>query len=90
MQMQYWTDDDLPEAMIYIWYHLSPEHNLLRRWWNAVRYLFGYRSRYGDFGEVCLDLDEARVMWDFLTGFVENYEEPEEWGLWERLQNGFW
>lgn len=36
---------------VYMEVHLVPEYNILKRIWNAIKYVFGYRSKYGHFDE---------------------------------------
>lgn len=40
---------DEQEDEVYMEVHLIPEYNIWKRIWNAVKYIFGYRSRYGHF-----------------------------------------
>ncbi len=35
-----------------------------KRLWNGIRYIFGHRSRYGDFEEVILNKNHASAMLD--------------------------
>lgn len=37
----------------------------------AIKYLFGYRCRYGCFDEVVLDIDEVDRVVEFLQGVVD-------------------
>lgn len=42
--------DDEPSD-VYMRVHLVPETNIWKRIKNAVKYIFGHRSKYGDFDE---------------------------------------
>ena len=61
-------DQDWPELFLEV--HLTTWHNPLRRFWVALRYLFGYRCAYGEWDEVVLDLDRAKDIHDFLCDFI--------------------
>lgn len=39
---------------------------LLRRLINAFKYIVGYKSRYGEFSEVCLDMETRARIRNFL------------------------
>lgn len=49
--------DDVPG--VYISIHLNRDHNIFRRMWTAVKYVFGMRSILGDFDEVIVNPDDA-------------------------------
>lgn len=49
----YFSDEEYGE--IYCSIHLQPEPNFLKRIRNAVKYIFGHRSIYGDFDEFILN-----------------------------------
>ena len=51
---------------LFIEVHLAPLP-LWRRLSNAVRYIVGRRSRYGDFEEIILDPEDALDLGDKLT-----------------------
>lgn len=43
--------DDETDGDVYMSVRLIPESNIWKRIKNAVKYIFGYRSKYGDFDE---------------------------------------
>lgn len=43
----YFQNKDLEE--VYMDVHLVPEYCIWKRIWNAIKYIFGYRSKYGHF-----------------------------------------
>ena len=70
--MRYFGDDDDPE--VYVSVHLTPEY----KWWKRVilgiKYIFGYRSKYGEFDEFIFkpnDYEKLQGVVDFLK---EAYE----------------
>ena len=49
--------------------HLNREHNIFKRIWYAIIYVFGARSIYGDFDEIIInpnDADRLQKVVDFL------------------------
>lgn len=40
---------------VYISIHLIPERNIFKRIKNAIKYIFGYKCRYGHFDEIVLN-----------------------------------
>lgn len=47
---------------VYLSVHLVREHNLFKRFWIALKYVFGRRSIYGDFDEIVLSpLDAPKL-----------------------------
>lgn len=59
------------EDFIYMTFFLdcAPWH---RRLWNAVRYVMGYKCRYGHFDEVVLGRDEVARLLEILGNAHEN------------------
>ena len=53
----WWDDDD----RVYMTVHL-PKQSLWRRIKDGIRYIFGHRSKYGDFDEVVLNPDDWAKM----------------------------
>lgn len=53
----YW-DDDKPKE-VYVNIHLAHESNIFKRIINAVKYIFGHKSKYGDFDEFILRKEDA-------------------------------
>lgn len=54
---------------IYCSIHLKPESNFFKRIRNAVKYIFGHRSIYGDFDEFIFkpeDADRLQKVVDYL------------------------
>lgn len=51
----YFSDD--PE--VYVTIHLKPERSIFKRIKNAVKYIFGHRSRFGDFDEFLFKKEDA-------------------------------
>lgn len=44
---------------VYCDVHLIPEHNIFKRMWIAIKYIFGHRSKYGHFDEFIFNPEDA-------------------------------
>ena len=71
-----WDNDD---REVYVSVHLANYMGFWKRLWHAVKYVFGYKSRYGAFDEVILrkeDADNLQKVVDHLRGAKTpvNYE----------------
>jgi hypothetical protein len=54
---------DLDDGDLCLDFHLSNYQNWYKRAWVAIKYVFGYKSKYGDFDEIILkDEDVDRLM----------------------------
>ena len=51
--------EDNGEHTVYVSIHLSPSNNIWTRIKNAVKHIFGYRSKYGDFDEFIVNSRDA-------------------------------
>lgn len=45
-----------------------------KRFWTATKYIFGYKSRYGHFGNWTLESDDAERLIGFLDRYVKRME----------------
>lgn len=68
-----WTPGDGDEEL-YLDIHLTHWEGFWRRLWAGLRYAFGYKSRYGEFDELCLNRAEARGFAEFLNKFANDGE----------------
>ena len=60
------------EDFAYFDYALSPSKKLLVRIWQAIKHVLGFRSKYGDMGEVCLNTEESEAIRDYLDDWIKN------------------
>jgi hypothetical protein len=54
-----WDSEDLDDDFVYVTIHLNPEYSIWNRVKHAIKYIFGYRSRYGHFDEIILKKSDA-------------------------------
>jgi hypothetical protein len=69
IRLMYWSDPDDWEA--FFSFHLRTWRNPLRRLWVALRYVFGYRCRYGEWDEFLLNVRSAKKLIEFLQEYVD-------------------
>ena len=50
---------DNNEDEVYVNMHLANYKRFWRRLWHGLKYIFGYKSRYGEFDEVILRKEDA-------------------------------
>jgi hypothetical protein len=55
-------------------FHLAP-HPFHKRIWNAIKYVLGFRSTYGDFDETLIDLETAKRLQIVFNDYVTNAEQ---------------
>lgn len=67
IHFQYRDNDDT--NLIYVAYHLQSD-SLWERIKTAIKHILGHRSKYGDFGELLLNEDDAKRLAEFLTAFI--------------------
>jgi len=53
---------DEEDQFLYIQPRLNPKQSFLKRLRHAVKYVFGYRSRYGDFEEIILNINDIQIL----------------------------
>jgi hypothetical protein len=72
------VDPDRLTAEMYLSVHLFSWHNILRRIWIAIKYIFGYRCRYGEWDCLLLSVMDVIKLRRFAEQFLEDiYREDE-------------
>ena len=59
-QILFQYDDDPDWENLYISYHLQ-NYGFWNRLIKGIRYIFGFKSRYGNFGELVLEADDTTI-----------------------------
>ena len=54
-----------PEMIVSV--HLKTYKNIFKRIWVAVKYVFGYKSKYGDWDEFIFKMDDLEDLKNFLS-----------------------
>ena len=68
LQLAYYDDADDWELFASV--HLV-SRGLLSRIWTAIRYVFGYRCRYGEWEELLIGTRDAREVIEFLQAYLD-------------------
>jgi len=68
LQLAYYDDADDWELFVSV--HLV-SRGLLSRLWTAIRYVFGYRCRYGEWEELLIGTRDAREVIEFLQAYLD-------------------
>ena len=58
-------------SFISVEFHLVTYRNIFKRVWVAVKYIFGYRSRYGEWDDILINTDEAERIRDYINKFLK-------------------
>lgn len=66
MRFTYWKEEDPSEDRVYVHIYLY-RASFWKRLVCAVKYLFGYRSKYGDYDEVIIDPTKAKQIITLLS-----------------------
>lgn len=66
----YFPDDEWPE--LFLSFRLTTYRNLFKRAWVALRYVAGYRCRYGEWDELGMSPRDARKLAEFLLEYAES------------------
>ncbi len=55
-QCHFWVDDETKEVYMYV--KLNSERNFFKRLWVGIKYICGYKSRFGEFDEMVFEPDD--------------------------------
>jgi hypothetical protein len=66
-QMMLWHDKEDNEIILYTEIHLITYHNFFKRLWYGIRYVFGYKSRFGAWDEFIFDDENYRKLKEFIN-----------------------
>lgn len=69
-QVAFWYDEE--ENLLYIEPRLVTHRNFFKRLWVGLKYTFGYKSRFGEFDEVILDLENQKKLRDMLNELIND------------------
>jgi len=61
---------DLPEREIYISMFLQADYRWYKRTWIAIKYIFGYKCKYGHWDNWTIHKGDAKRLRDMLNKFV--------------------
>ena len=64
-------DKEVPDCEIYAHIFLNTYDNILKRIWTAIKYIFGYKCRYGHWDEWIISRDDAKRLRDFCDKMIE-------------------
>jgi hypothetical protein len=59
---------------LYLSIHLCDYQNIFQRIWAGLKYIFGYKSKYGEYDELVLSDEAARSLIEYLTKFIDDKE----------------
>ena len=68
------THDDNPSwPEIFVDVHLNQHYGFFKRLWYGIKYIFGFKSKYGQFEEVLLGKEKVKELRDFCNEWLEKH-----------------
>ena len=74
------TEYDEKYNQIYVQIHLSTHKNFFKRIWVAIKYVFGYKSRYGEWDNIIIDKDNYHILAKELSKIKDESKETDRGG----------
>lgn len=68
------SDPNWPEVFVDV--RLDHNYSFFKRLWAGIKYIFGHKSRYGQFDEVILDNEQVKQLRDFCNEWLEEHPWP--------------
>ena len=65
----YWKGENYDTFNILI--HLTTYKNIFKRIWYAIKYIVGYKSRFGAWDEMLLKKEDCLKLYEFLKNYLE-------------------
>lgn len=70
----YYTEEQPEWSLVYLHTGLRPDYRFYKRIWVAIKHVFGFKCKYGDFDETVLDKDAVKEIITLLTKYLEDME----------------
>lgn len=71
LNFRFFLEDEAPT--LYCTMHLSNSGNIFKRIWIAIKYIFGHKSKYGEFHEVILNPEKVKELKEVIESFEKVY-----------------
>ena len=68
--VSWYPDDEDWNDLIYFTVHLSQSYNFWKRLWHGIKYIFGFKCRFGAFDEILVNKEDAKRLRDELDKFI--------------------
>lgn len=76
LHLMYFDDEkNSCNHLLYIEVYLQKQ-KWYKRIWRGIKYIFGYKSRYGDFTEILYDVEKVEELKKFLNDYIEAAPKP--------------
>ena len=71
LHIRYFDDEkEVDDHQLYIVVYLQ-KTKWYKRIWRGLKYIFGYRSRYGDFTEIIYDVEKVKELKKFFNDYLK-------------------
>jgi hypothetical protein len=72
LNFRFFPEDKDP--FLYCTIHLVHEKNILKRFLKGIKYILGYRSKYGSFDEIIMDRYKVKELKNIIQNFENFYK----------------
>lgn len=76
--VSWYPDDEDWNDLLYVQVHLNQSCNFWKRLWYGIKYVLGYKCRFGAFDEILLDKNSAARLRNSLDEFVQFNEKKKK------------
>jgi hypothetical protein len=77
LKLSYFEDDNYADSEAYISVFLR-EYPFWKRLWRGIKYIFGYKCKYGHFDEFVFDKDNALRFKEFAIKYIKHINRLEK------------
>lgn len=72
--VSWYPDDEDWNDLLYFQVHLNQSNGFWRRLWDAIKYVFGFKCRFGSFDEILVNKYDAKRLKNSLEKFIKANE----------------
>ena len=72
--ISWYPDDEDWNDLLYFQVHLNQSNGFWKRLWDAIKYVFGFKCRFGAFDEILVNKHDAKRLKNSLEKFIKANE----------------
>lgn len=72
--VSWYPDDEDWNDLLYVQIHLNQSYNFWKRLWHGIKYILGYKCRFGAFDEILVNKHDAMHLRNSLDRFIKANE----------------
>jgi len=70
--VSWYPDDEDWNDLLYVQIHLNQSYSFWKRLWIGIKYVLGYKCRFGAFDEILVNKEDSKRLRDELDKFISN------------------